>query len=85
MIDQKNVIDILIDTAKKLLADIHRRSAESLKLLEQKDFLLALGALAGFEQQLRYVTIRLMVLSELKRFKHQIQKQNEKERRKHGS
>lgn len=85
MIDQKDVIDILINTAKKLLADIHRRSAESLKLLERKDFLLALGALAGFEQQLRYVTIRLMVLNELRRFQNQIQEQNENERRKHGS
>jgi hypothetical protein len=36
-----------------------------MKALEQHDYLVVLGALAGLEEQIRYVTLRLMVLREI--------------------
>ena len=59
-----------------MLADIQQRSTEAIKALEQHDFLVVLGALAGLEEQLRFVTVRLMVLREVE----QIQKQKEQRR-----
>jgi hypothetical protein len=59
-----------------VLADIQQRSTEAIKALEQHDFLVVLGALAGLEEQLRFVTVRLMVLREVE----QIQKQKEQRR-----
>jgi len=50
---------------------------EALKVLDQHDYLVVISALAGLEEQIRYVTVRLMVLREI----NEIQKQNHKERR----
>jgi TolA-binding protein len=60
-----------------VLADVQQRCTESLKALDQHDYLVVIGALAGLEDQIRYVTVRLMVLREI----NEIQKQNHKERR----
>jgi len=60
-----------------VLADVQQRCTESLKALDQHDYLIVIGALAGLEEQIRYVTVRLMVLREI----NEIQKQNHKERR----
>jgi hypothetical protein len=57
-----------------VLADIQQRSTEAIKALDQHDFLVVLGALAGLEEQIRFVTVRLMVLREVE----QIQKQKNK-------
>jgi hypothetical protein len=54
-----------------VLADIQQRSTEAIKALDQQDFLVVIGALAGLEEQIRFVTVRLMVLREVE----QIQKQ----------
>jgi hypothetical protein len=54
-----------------VLADIQQRSTEAIKALAQHDYLVVLGALAGLEEQIRFVTVRLMVLREVE----QIQKQ----------
>jgi hypothetical protein len=62
---------IVITAARKVLADIQQRSTEAIKALDQKDFLVVIGALAGLEEQIRFVTVRLMVLREVE----QIQKQ----------
>lgn len=60
-----------------MLTDVERRCSESLKALDQRDYLVVIGALAGLEEQIRYVTVRLMVLREIT----EIQKQNHKQRR----
>ena len=62
---------IIADAAKKVLSDVQQRCTEALKALEQNDYLVVIGALAGLEEQLRFVSIRLMVLREIK----EIQKQ----------
>jgi hypothetical protein len=62
---------IVITAARKVLADIQQRSTEAIKALDQHDFLVVIGALAGLEEQIRFVTVRLMVLREVE----QIQKQ----------
>ena len=62
---------IVITAARKVLADIQQRSTEAIKALDQEDFLVVIGALAGLEDQIRFVTVRLMVLREVE----QIQKQ----------
>jgi hypothetical protein len=62
---------IVITAARKVLADIQQRSTEAIKALDQHDFLVVIGALAGLEEQIRFVTVRLMVLREAE----QIQKQ----------
>lgn len=57
---------IIIGAARKALLDIQQRCSESLKALEQGDFLVVIGALAGLEDQIRFVTVRLMVLREIR-------------------
>ena len=71
MTEANDVKGILITAARKVLADVQQRSTEAIKALEQHDFLVVLSALAGLEEQIRFVTIRLMVLCEVE----QIQKQ----------
>jgi hypothetical protein len=61
----------VIAAVRKVLADIQQRSTEAIKALDQHDYLVVLGALAGLEEQIRFVTVRLMVLREVE----QIQKQ----------
>jgi len=80
VIKENAIRQIVISAARKVLADVQQRSTEAIKALDQHDFLVALGALAGLEEQIRFVTVRLMVLREVK----QIQKQKSDERRKHG-
>jgi len=65
------VTDIVIRALRKVLADIQQRSTEAIKALDQRDFLVVLGALAGFEEQIRYVTVRLLVLREIKEIQEQ--------------
>ena len=76
--EKDDVAGIVIAAARKVLADIQQRSTEAIKALDQRDFLVVLGALAGLEEQIRFVTVRLMVLREVE----QIQKQKSEERRK---
>jgi len=76
--EKDDVKDIVIAAARKVLADIQQRSTEAIKALDQRDFLVVLGALAGLEEQIRFVTVRLMVLREVE----EIQKQKSEERRK---
>jgi len=76
--EKDDVKDIVVAAARKVLADIQQRSTEAIKALDQRDFLVVLGALAGLEEQIRFVTVRLMVLREVE----QIQKQKSEERRK---
>lgn len=71
MTERDDVTDIVVAAARKVLADIRQRSTEAIKALDQRDFLVVLGALAGLEEQIRFVTVRLMVLCEVE----QIQKQ----------
>ena len=76
--ERDDVAGIVIAAARKVLADIQQRSTEAIKALDQRDFLVVLGALAGLEEQIRFVTVRLMVLREVE----QIRKQKSEERRK---
>jgi hypothetical protein len=69
--EKDDVKNIVIAAARKVLADIQQRSSEAIKAIDQHDYLVVLGALAGLEEQIRFVTIRLMVLREVE----QIQKQ----------
>ena len=71
MNEQDSIKAIVIAAARKVLADIQQRSTEAIKALDQKDYLVVIGALAGLEEQIRFVTVRLMVLREIE----QIQKQ----------
>jgi hypothetical protein len=75
--EQDVVADIILGAARKVLSDVEQRCSEALKALEQNDYLVVIGALAGLEEQIRYVTTRLMVLREIR----EIQKQNSKQRR----
>jgi hypothetical protein len=59
-----------VNAARKVLLDIQRRCSEALKALEQSDYLVVIGALAGLEDQLRYVSVRLMVLREINEHKN---------------
>lgn len=72
------VTELIISVAKTVLADVQQRCSEALKALEQNDYLVGIGALAGLEEQLRFISVRLMVLREIK----EMQKQKSKERRK---
>jgi hypothetical protein len=56
---------IVAGAARKVLADVQQRCTEAMKALEQHDYLLVLGALAGLEDKIRYISIRLMVLREI--------------------
>ena len=75
--EKDRAFGIIVDAARKALLDIQQRCSESLKALNQNDYLVVIGALAGLEEQIRYVTVRLMVLREIK----EIQKQKLQERR----
>ena len=76
--EQDAVTAVILTAARKALLDIQQRCSEALKAIEHNDHLVVLGALAGLEEQIRFVSMRLMVLREIK----EIQKQNHKERRK---
>ena len=65
MTERDDVAGIVIAAARKVLADIQQRSTEAIKALDQHDFLVVIGALAGLEEQIRFVTVRLMVLREV--------------------
>jgi len=76
--------EIIMDVAKKTLLDIQQRCSESLKALEQRDFLVVIGALAGLEEQIQFVIVRLMVLREIKEYKTKAtNKQKIRQRRKY--
>lgn len=63
--EQLLVIGIIADAARKVLIDVQDRSIEALKALAQHDYLVVIGALAGLEDQIRFVMVRLMVLREI--------------------
>jgi hypothetical protein len=69
--EKDEVKDIIIAATRKVLADIQQRSTEAIKALDQSDLLVVLGALAGLEEQIRFVTVRLMVLREVEQIKKQ--------------
>jgi hypothetical protein len=75
--ENETITGIVADAARKVLADVQQRCTEAMKALEQHDYLVVLGALAGLEDQIRYVWVRLMVLREMK----EIQNQNHEKRR----
>jgi hypothetical protein len=56
---------IIVDAAKKVLIEVEHRCGQALKALEQNDHLVALGAIIGFEEQIRSINVRLMVLREI--------------------
>ena len=56
---------IIAGAARKVLADVQQRCTEAMKALEQHDYLVVLGALAGLEDQICYIRVRLMVLREI--------------------
>jgi TolA-binding protein len=62
------------EAAKRVLAEVQQRCTEAMKAIEQHDYLVVLGAL---EDQIRYVSVRLMVLREI----NEIQNQNYTKRR----
>jgi predicted hydrolase (HD superfamily) len=68
--EKDDVAGIVIAAARKVLADIQQRSTEAIKALDQRDFLVVIGALSGFEKQIRFVTVRLMVLREVEQSKN---------------
>jgi hypothetical protein len=76
--EEDDVAGIVVAAARKVLADIQQRSTEAIKALDQRDFLVVIGPLAGLEEQIRFVSVRLMVLREVE----QTQKQKSEERRK---
>lgn len=65
---------IIADAAKKVLAEVQQRCTEALKALQQNDYLVALGAMVGLEEQIRSINARLVVLREI----HEIQNQRRK-------
>ena len=71
MTETDGVKAIVITAARKVLVDIQQRSTEAIKALDQHDFLVVIGALAGLEEQIRFVTVRLMVLREVEQIKKQ--------------
>ena len=75
MTERNDVVGIVIAATRKVLADIQQRSTEAIKALDQKDFLVVIGALAGLEEQIRFVTIRLMVLREVEQIQKKILKE----------
>jgi hypothetical protein len=80
VIKENAIQQIIISATRKVLADVQQRSTAAINALDHHDFLVALGALAGLEEQIRFVTVRLMVLREVK----QIENQKPDERRKHS-
>lgn len=68
--EQDTITAIIVNTTRKVLLDVEQRCSEALKALEQNDYLVVLGALAGLEEQLRYVTVRLMLLREINEHKN---------------
>lgn len=50
MAEQDVITGIVVDVAKKVLADVQQRCTEALKALEQNDYLVGIGALAGLEE-----------------------------------
>ena len=71
MSEKSRVVDIILTAARKVLADVQQRCTETLKALDQRDYLVALGGLLGVEESIRYVTVRLMVLREIKEIQRQ--------------
>jgi hypothetical protein len=69
--EKGNIAGIIVDAAKKALADVQRRCTEALKALDQHDYLVVIGALTGLEEQIRYVAVRLMVLREIREIQNQ--------------
>lgn len=68
--EQATITAIIVNAAHKVLLDVQQRCSEALKALEQNDYLVVLGALAGLEEQIRYVSVRLMVLREIREYKN---------------
>ena len=75
--EEDAIAGIIVDATRQVLKDVEQRCTESLKALDQHDYLIVIGALAGLEDQIRYVSVRLMVLREIK----EIQKQKSQARR----
>lgn len=63
--------DTIFEVAKKVLADVKQRCTEAIKALEQNDYLVGLGAIAGLDEQIRSVSLKLMVLREIKEIQNQ--------------
>lgn len=70
-------VRIVVHAAKKALVVVEQRCSEALKALDQQDYLIALGAVIGLDEQIRQIVARLLVLREIK----EIQKQNHTEKR----
>jgi hypothetical protein len=63
--EKDNIAGFIVDAARKVLADVQQRCTEAMKALEKHDYLVVLGALAGLEDKIRYVSVRLIVLREI--------------------
>jgi hypothetical protein len=69
--EENPITGIVADAARKVLADVQQRCTEAMKALERHDYLVVLGALAGLEDQIRYVSVRLMLLREINEIQRQ--------------
>src|SRR6185437_6311020 len=74
--EKGNIAGIIVDAVQKVLADVQRRCTEALKALDQHDYLVVIGALTGLEEQIRYVTVRLMVLREIREIQNRNTRRN---------
>jgi hypothetical protein len=71
-VSEEDPIDLLIlSVTKTSLRGVVQRCTEALKALEKQDYLVALGALVGVEQQIWHINARLMVLREVREIQTQ--------------
>jgi hypothetical protein len=60
-----DITSIIVDAAKKAIQQTQQRCTEALKALDQQDYLAALGAIVGIDDQTQQVTARLLVLRDV--------------------
>jgi len=68
------VTAIITGAVRKVLSDVQQRCTEGLKALDQGDYLVALGAMIGLEEQIRSISARLLVLWEIAEYKNKSEK-----------
>ena len=78
MNEPDDITSIIADATKKAIQQAQQRCTEALKALDQHDYLVALGAIVGIDDQTQQVTARLLVLRDIAEHK----KKNKWQRRK---
>jgi hypothetical protein len=66
----EDVTAIIAGSARKVLSEVQQRCTEGIKALDQGDYLVALGAMIGLEEQIRSINARLLVLREIAEYKN---------------